>query len=255
MNPSAPSLPVDQLADLADRDSQRLAARLAQEVFSSVFRMAFSTSEEEQGKTLGEVTAHLLEWSRSAASPEAATLRLALLISGLDQWGLAYTQTFNLTAIPALSALLGALRSQLDARADALFQGYFQQIEEIETDAIDFKVDLRRGIHLALWHALIACETADEAQAIAQVLGSLMLTLNQRMPALGWRLLADALAHIQIYLLDDNGKIGDIGRQGTQQLLAAQSKALPQTTYQAIQRQSSQVILGWQQARRSGQPS
>lgn len=255
MNPSAPSLPVDQLAELADRDSQRLAARLAQEVFSSVFRMAFSTSEEEQGKTLGEVTAHLLEWSRSAASPEAATLRLALLVSGLDQWGLAYTQTFNLTAIPALSALLGALRSQLDARADALFQGYFQQIEEIETDAIDFKVDLRRGIHLALWHALIACETADEAQAIAQVLGSLMLTLNQRMPALGWRLLADALAHIQIYLLDDNGKIGDIGRQGTQQLLAALSKALPQTTYQAIQRQSSQVILGWQQARRSGQPS
>lgn len=255
MNPSAPSLPVDQLAELADRDSQRLAARLAQEVFSSVFRMAFSTSEEEQGKTLGEVTAHLLEWSRSAASPEAATLRLALLVSGLDQWGLAYTQTFNLTAIPALSALLGALRSQLDARADALFQGYFQQIEEIETDAIDFKVDLRRGIHLALWHALIACETADEAQAIAQVLGSLMLTLNQRMPALGWRLLADALAHIQIYLLDDNGKIGDIGRQGTQQLLAALSQALPQTTYQAIQRQSSQVILGWQQARRSGQPS
>lgn len=255
MNPSAPSLPVDQLAELADRDSQRLAARLAQEVFSSVFRMAFSTSEEEQGKTLGEVTAHLLEWSRSAASPEAATLRLALLVSGLDQWGLAYTQTFNLTAIPALSALLGALRSQLDARADALFQGYFQQIEEIETDAIDFKVDLRRGIHLALWHALIACETADEAQAIAQVLGSLMLTLNQRMPALGWRLLADALAHIQIYLLDDNGKIGDIGRQGTQQLLAALSLALPQTTYQAIQRQSSQVILGWQQARRSGQPS
>lgn len=255
MNPSAPSLPVDQLAELADRDSQRLAARLAQEVFSSVFRMAFSTSEEEQGKTLGEVTAHLLEWSRSAASPEAATLRLALLISGLDQWGLAYTQTFNLTAIPALSALLGALRSQLDARADALFQGYFQQIEEIETDAIDFKVDLRRGIHLALWHAMIACETADEAQAIAQVLGSLMLTLNQRMPALGWRLLADALAHIQIYLLDDDGKIGDIGRQGTQQLLAALSKALPQTTYQAIQRQSSQVILGWQQARRSGQPS
>ncbi|UCV16862.1 hypothetical protein [Quatrionicoccus australiensis] len=255
MNPSAPSLPVDQLAEQADRDSQRLAARLAQEVFSSVFRMAFSTSEEEQGKTLGEVTAHLLEWSRSAASPEAATLRLALLVSGLDQWGLAYTQTFNLTAIPALSALLGALRSQLDARADALFQGYFQQIEEIETDAIDFKVDLRRGIHLAIWHALIACETADEAQAIAQVLGSLMLTLNQRMPALGWRLLADALAHIQIYLLDDNGKIGDIGRQGTQQLLAALSKALPQTTYQAIQRQSSQVILGWQQARRSGQPS
>lgn len=255
MNPSAPSLPVDQLAELADRDSQRLAARLAQEVFSSVFRMAFSTSEEEQGKTLGEVTAHLLEWSRSAASPEAATLRLALLVSGLDQWGLAYTQTFNLTAIPALSALLGALRSQLDARADALFQGYFQQIEEIETDAIDFKVDLRRGIHLALWHALIACETADEAQAIAQVLGSLMLTLNQRMPALGWRLLADALAHIQIYLLDDNGKIGDIGRQGTQQLLAALSLALPQTTYQAIQRQSSQVILGWQQARRSEQPS
>lgn len=255
MNPSAPSLPVDQFAELADRDSQRLAARLAQEVFSSVFRMAFSTSEEEQGKTLGEVTAHLLEWSHSAASPEAATLRLALLISGLDQWGLAYTQTFNLTAIPALSALLGALRSQLDARADTLFQGYFQQIEEIETDAIDFKVDLRRGIHLALWHALISCETADEAQAIAQVLGSLMLTLNQRMPALGWRLLADALAHIQIYLLDDDGKIGDIGRQGTQQLLAALSKALPQTTYQAIQRQSSQVILGWQQARRSGQPS
>lgn len=255
MNPSAPSLPVDQLAELADRDSQRLAARLAQEIFASVFRMAFSTNEEEQGKTLGEVTTHLLDWSRSAASPEAATLRLALLVSGLDQWGLAYTQTFNLTAIPALSALLGALRGQLDARADALFQRYFQQIEQIETDAIDFKVDLRRGIHLALWHAMIACDTADEAQAIAQVLGSLMLTLNQRMPALGWRLLADTLAHIQIYLLDDAGRIKDIGRSATQQLFAALAQALPAPTHQMIQRQSSQVILGWQQARRGGQAS
>ena len=39
----------------------------------------------------------------------------------------------------------------------------FAAIEQGEGDAIDFKMELRRNIHLALWHAMIACDDADDA--------------------------------------------------------------------------------------------
>jgi len=170
-------------------------------------------------------------------------------VGGLDQWGLAYTQAFKLEAIHPLTALIGGLRTRLDARDDMLFQKYFEQIAAVESDAIDFKVELRRAIHLALWHAMAACETAEQVADIVQPLGSMMVALNQQMPALGWRLLADALANIQIGLLSGPAPASALAEEGTQQLFASLRHALPPDRYQAILAYSGQAVVAWQQAR------
>lgn len=240
---------VDALASLANADTQRLAARLAQDVFTGIFRQAFSADQAQFGKAMGEVESRCFNWCLAGESEDGRALRLAMLISGLDQWGLAYSQAFGLTSIPALTALIGALRTRLDPRSEARFQWYFSQIGEIEADAIDFKIELRRSIHLALWHAMAACETTEEAAGILLPLGSLMLALTQQMPTLGWRLLADALANIQIGLLNDG--LSDVARDGTQQLFESLRHALPGEQYRNIMAYSAQAVMGWQQARRA----
>lgn len=242
---------VDALAPLLPPETQRLAARMAQEVFAGTFRQTLGADAADAGRAMVEVEAHCHDWCRAGGNEDALAARMALLVAGLDQWGLAYCQAFKLNAIPALSALIGALRGRLDARADGRFQWFFGQIERVEADAVDFKIELRRNIHLALWHAMAACETAAEAEAVVQPLGSLMLALNAQMPELGWRLLADALAHIQIRLLDDPAASA-IAQDGTQQLFASLRQALPAERYQAILAHSGQVVLAWQQSRRAG---
>jgi hypothetical protein len=249
---SAARIPADQLACLANADTQRLAARMAQDVFSGVFRQTAAADAAPDIGVLGEVAAHCFNWCQAGGDDEARALRLALLIGGLDQWGLAYTQAFGLTAIHSLTALIGGLRTRLDAQADTRFQKYFEQIDRVESDAIDFKVELRRSIHLALWHAMAACETAEQVEAIVQTLGSLMLALDQRMPELGWRLVADALANIQIALLSEKVPDSTLAQEGTQQLFASLRHALPEERYQAILAHSGQVVVAWQQARRAG---
>lgn len=244
-------MPADQLAALASADTQRLAARMAQDVFAGVFRQTAAEAAPDVGR-LGEVAAHCFDWCRAAASDEARALRLALLISGLDQWGLAYTQAFELEAMPALTALIGGLRTRLDARDDVLFQRYFARIEAVESDAVDFKVELRRAIHLALWHAMAACETAAQVAAIVQPLGSMMLALDRQMPTLGWRLLADALANIQIALLADGAPASPLAQDGTQRLFAALRHVLPPERYQVILAYSGQAVVAWQQSLRAG---
>lgn len=248
MTTAAP-IPADQLASLANADTQRLAARMAQDVFAGVFRQAAMPDAAPDVGVLGEVAAHCANWCRAGASDEARALRLALLISGLDQWGLAYTQAFKLEAIHPLTALIGGLRTRLEARDEALFQKYFEQIAAVEADAIDFKVELRRAIHLALWHAMAACETAEQVAGIVQPLGSMMVALNQQMPELGWRLLADALANIQIGLLSGPAPASALAEEGTQQLFASLRHALPADRYQAILAYSGQAVVGWQQAK------
>lgn len=236
----------DSLLPHIDQDTQRLAARMAQEIFATCFRESVEADSHPQ---LAELTSRCRNWCQAGSGEEASTLRLVLLISGLDQWGLAYCQAFGITALPALSALIGALRTGLDSRADARFQGFFGQLEQVEADAIDFKIELRRQIHLALWHAMAACDDAAASQPVLQTLGSLMLALNERMPELGWRLVADALAHIQIRLLSDTDP-GPQAQAGTQTLFAALRGALPQERHQAIQAHATQAVLAWQQARR-----
>lgn len=243
------TIPEDPLAALADAELQRLAARMAQDVFGGVFRQAVSADGVADATALAEVAARCANWCRAAGSGEGRALRLALLISGLDQWGLAYSQAFQLTAIPALSELVGRLRTGIDAQGDALFQRYFAQIDEDEAAAIDFKIALRRAIHLALWHAMAACETAEQAGNIVRPLGGLMLALDQRMPELGWRLLADALASIQISLLND-ASASVVAQEATQTLFASLRHALPAERYQAILAHSGQAVVAWQRAAR-----
>ncbi len=250
MSAAAP-IPADPLADLAAADLQRLAARMAQDVFAGIFRLAVEPDGERDAAVLGEVAERCFNWSRAGGDEAARALRLALLVSGLDQWGLAYTQAFQLTAIPPLSALLGSLRNRLDATADARFQQYFATLNDCEAAAIDFKIELRRTIHLALWHAMAACETTAQVEAIVRPLGSLMLGLNERMPELGWRLLADALASIQMALLAAPKGGSAQAQEGTRQLFASLRHALPAERYQAILAHSGQAVLAWQQAQRA----
>ncbi|MDD2885856.1 MAG: hypothetical protein PHT48_12540 [Dechloromonas sp.] len=249
--PSAHPIPADPLAALASPETQRLAARMVQDVFAGVFRQGLLAEGAPDVGILGEVAGHCADWCRAASDDEARALRLALLIGGLDQWGLAYTQTFQLTAIHPLTALIGGLRTRLDVRADSLFQRYFEQLAQDEFAAVDFKVALRRSIHLALWHALAASESADEGAAIVQSLGSLMLALEQRLPELGWRLVADALAHIQIALLAAQPPASALAQDGTQQLFASLQHALPAARYQAIVAHAGQAVVAWQQAGRA----
>lgn len=243
------SLPADQLAELVNSDSQRQAARMAQDVFSGMLRQAVSADAPSDESVVAEVGARCHNWCQAGGSDDARALRLALLISGMDQWGLAYSQAFGLQAIPALTALIGSLRTRLDTRADALFQKYFAQIDAVESDAIDFKIDLRRAIHLALWHAMAACETEAQVEGILKPLGSMMVALDTRMPELGWRLLADALASIQISLLSEQN-VAAVAQEGTQKLFASLRHALPQGRYQAILAHSGQAVIAWQQASR-----
>lgn len=248
---SAQSFPADALAPLAGTDPQRLAARMAQDAFAEIFRLAFTPDPAQHGKILADVEARCLNWCQAGDGETGRALRTALLTSALDQWGLAYTQTFKLTAIAPLSALIGALRSRLEPRADALFQGYFRQIETVESDAVDFKIELRRNIHLALWHAMAACPTRPEAEEILQPLGSMLLALDRQLPELGWRLVADTLAHIQVALLSDSQPVSAAAREYTQQLFDALRHALPVEHYRTIMHYAGQVIAAWQQARRS----
>ena len=252
---TAPSLPADTLAVLANADTQRLVARMAQDVFAGLFRQTFSADEAAAAKVMAETEQRCANWCQAGEGEEGQALRLALLISGLDQWGLAYAQAFNLTAIPPLTSLLGVLRTGLAARAEARFQWYFSQIDKVETDAIDFKIELRRAIHVALWHAMAACESASQAEAILQALGGQMLALDKQMPALGWRLIADALASIQIALLGDPVSVSDVGREVTQQLFESLRHALPGERFQSILALSGQAVVAWQQAQRAAAAS
>lgn len=247
---TAAQLSPDQLASLTDAGTQRLAARMAQDVFTGVFRQAVAGDGAPDVGVLGEVASHCYNWCLAGGSDAARAARLALLISGLDQWGLAYTQAFGLTAIHPLTALIGGLRTRLDAQADNRFQKYFEQIDTVETDALDFKVELRRSIHLALWHAMAACESNSQVESIVQTLGSLLLALDQRMPELGWRLVADALANIQICLLSKSAPDSSAAQEGTQQLFASLRHAMPQERYQQIMAHAGQAVVAWQQAKR-----
>lgn len=239
---------VDTLAALAPAETQRAAAQLAQDVFAEVFRNSFNPDPEQLGKLLKGLESRCVNWCEQGDSSEGQILRLAMLVTGLDQWGLAYTQSFNLTAIPALTALISALRTRLNTQSDALFQQFFELIEQSDSHVVDFKVELRRSIHLALWHAMAACENIGEAQGILQALGSMLLVLNQQMPEIGWRLVADALAHIQIGVLKED--VTEIAREGTQMLFASLRQAMPLALYQNILRLSSHAVLAWQQAQR-----
>lgn len=245
-----PASPADDgLATLMDAEAQRQAARMAQDAFAQIFRFSVEGDAAAASAGVAALTTQLRNWNRAAPDDAGRALRLALLVAGMDQWGLAYTQAFGLTAIPALSALLGNLRTGLDARDDARFQQFFSALSEREADGIDFKIELRRGIHLALWHAMIASEEREEALRILNHLGSLLLSLTKAMPQLGWRLVADAVAHIQLRCLADGLAADGLAQETNQSLFNALGAALPKEDWDRILAHATRAVLAWQQGR------
>ena len=242
--------PADGLAKLASPDVQRLAARMAQDAFTRIFRLTLESDEAALQAAVGEMQERAGNWARAAADDDARALRLALLVSGIDQWALAYAQAFGLVALPGVSVLLGGLRNALDADGDARFRQRYAAIDQAESDAVDFKMELRRNIHLALWHAMIASGDRDEALAILDALGSMLVALVSHMPTLGWRLVAEALALIQLRCLADAAASTDLARETTEGLFVALRQALPREISEPMFAQAHQAVIAWQRARR-----
>lgn len=245
-------LPPDPLAALAHADVQRQAARLVQESFNAAFRLSLEGETEQAEPALAKLAAHLDEWAGMATHDETL-LRRALLLVGLDQWGLAFMQAFGSGGLSGLSVLLGKLRDALEIDDEAACQQYFSRVQDEEACALDFKIALRRELHLTLWHAMIACDSRDESLAILRALGGLLLALPRSMPALGWRLVADALASIQIRCLTHGLASEGLGQEMTQELFAALYADMPEELRARIMQASSQAVVAWQQARRATQ--
>ncbi|MDX5445194.1 MAG: hypothetical protein LPJ87_03965 [Zoogloeaceae bacterium] len=244
------AIPPDELAALAPRDVQLRAARMVQDAFAQVFRLSVEGDEAAAGQAVTQLTDALSNWTQAGADEEARALRLAMLVSGLDQWGVAWSRAFGLQAIPALSALVGGMRTALDAGADARFGRQFAAIDAGEGNLIDFKIDLRRSLHLALWHSMIACEDKDEAEAVAQTLGGMLLGLTSSMPQLGWRLVADALSHMQIRCLADSLATEGLARETNEALFAALARELPPETRDLVFAHSAEAVRTWLQSGR-----
>ncbi len=251
MTEAAPtSVPADPLAELATPEAQRLAARMAQDAFGKVFRLTLEADDAGRAGGVAALHAALANWVAAGEGEQGPALRLAMLLSGLDQWGMAYSRAFGLAALPGLTELVGALRTGLDERAEARFLAQFDALAAAEENAIDFKIELRRAIHLALWHGALAADSRDEALRLAGELGSTLLAVARDMPVFGWRLVADALAHIQIQCLA-HGLAGEgIGREATEALFAALARELPEAVRDAVMAHAAQAVVGWRQANR-----
>ena len=140
----------DSLAATMPADAQRQAARVAQDAFAAVFRLTVDGDLAGHDAALAEVGQRCRDWCAAGAGEEARTLRRVLLAAGLDQWGLAYTQAFDLAAIPALTALLGALRTALDANEEIVRNSTPRQMTNaLETMSRALKVQDELGQQVA----------------------------------------------------------------------------------------------------------
>lgn len=245
-------LPEDSLAVLAPRDVQQQAARLVQEAFAAAFRLSIEASDEQRQLALRKLAGHLAEWA-AMASRDEALLRRTLLLAGLDQWGLAFSETFGAKALGGVGILVALLRDDMDVQDEAIGQGYLDRLLQEEGAAFDFKVLLRRELHLSLWHAMIAAEAREEAESIMRHLGGMMLAVHEQMPTHGWRLLADTLASIQMRCLSQGLAIEGLAQETTQSLFASLANALPDELCARVMEQSSNAVRAWQEARRSAQ--
>lgn len=242
--------PVDRLESTVARDAQEQAARLVQDAFAEVFRHTLDAAPEAQVTAVMSVCAKLAEWA-GMSDAEGSAARKALLLSGLDQWGLAWSQAFGPAAAVGITALVGALRDTMDVAQEGRCQAWFAQLNDEEGCGFAFKVELRRGIHLALWHTMIASADRDEALAVLRTLGGLMLGLLRLMPDAGWRLVADALAHIQLRCLQHGLATEGLAQETTQELFAALSRELPKAERDRIMAHANQAVIAWQRAART----
>lgn len=247
----------DPLATLAPYNLQREAARLAQEAFALAFQQTLQTEGEDRPQIIAQVVQRLMGWASESKSEgearEARNLRQAMLLSGLDQWGLAYAQVYGPQSMTGLSALVAGLRAGLDGAGETVgYQAYFERLTGEEAAAFSFKSEIRQAIHLALWHTMIATENRGEALELLQKLGSMMLTLPSAMPEFGWVIVANTLADIQIRCLAHALATEGLGQEMTQELFGALSRQLPEELRQQVMSNAARTVLEWQQASRSG---
>ncbi|MDQ7990302.1 MAG: hypothetical protein REI09_11770 [Candidatus Dactylopiibacterium sp.] len=244
-------VPADPFEELASRDVQLQAARIVQEGFAAALRLSAEGDESKQrDEVLGRLADHLREWSRMTTL-EAAHLRMALLLGGLDQWGLAYAKAFGAGALGGVSALIADLRDGLGVEEEAACQRFLDALHDNEAAALDFKIANRRELHLSLWHTLLAAESRPQAEVLLQILGGLLLALVKVMPTLGWRLVADTLASIQIRCLQHGLASEGLGQEMTQELFAGVQAGLEEPLATQVNQRSSEAVQAWQEARRA----
>lgn len=250
---SSLDLPADPFESLAAREVQLQAARLVHEAFAAALRLGADGGEGKQlEEALSRLGSHLREWARMAPM-EAAHLRLAFILAGLDQWGLAYSKAFGAPALAGLSALLADLRDSLAPQEEAACQRFLDALYEKEAAGLEFKISFRRELHLALWHTMIAAENRAQAEVLMKLLGGMLLALTRAMPELGWRLVADALASIQIRCLQHGLAASGLEQEMTEELFAGLQAELPEAARNMINQHSAEAVRAWQEARRATQ--
>lgn len=254
----------DPLADLAPPSLQREAAKLAQEAFVLAFRQTLEGKEDQRAQIIAQMVQRLLSWSDGSQEEggegdreqgrQRAPVRQAMLLSGLDQWGLAYAKVYGPVAMTGLTALVAGLRASLDSAAsEPPYQAYFDRLAVEEQAAFSFKSELRQAIHLALWHTMIATDNRGEAMELLQTLGGMMLALAEAMPESGWVIVANTLADIQIRCLAHALAVDGLGQEMTQELFGALSRQLGEEKRQKVMAGAARTVLEWQQASRSSE--
>lgn len=186
-----------------------------------------------------------------APDDKARAMRQALIFSGLDQWGQAWSRAYGAAAMTGLSELLGVLRDSLDPAAEAAVQAALGALDADEAGAFSFKAELQKSICTALWHTLIADADRASAEGLANQLGSLLLGTLQSMPENGWIVVASTLADIQIRCLAHRLAQEGLAQEMTEALFSAVSQALSAEDRQRILGGAGQAVVAWQQAQRA----
>lgn len=237
---------IDPLAAQLPREIQIHAARLAQDGFAHAFRLTVETGAAERQPQIVAAVKKLNDWINDPAAHEQSALRFAMLLSGLDQWGLAYSQVFGAAAMSGLSELVNGLRASAadgEAATDTI-----ARVNDDQSAAFSFKAELRKAIHLALWHSMIAEEDQESAEAMLKQLGGMMLRLLESMPDLGWVIIAHTLADIQIRCLAHQLATTGLAQEMTQKLFGALNQQLPAEQRTKIMAGATQTVIAWQQS-------
>jgi hypothetical protein len=126
-----------------------------------------------------------------------------------------------------------------------------ERIDGTEGCAFSFKAELRKSIHLALWHSMIAEDAQENATGLLKQLGGMMLGLLESMPNLGWIIVASTLADIQIRCLAHGLATTGLAQEMTQQLFGALNQQLPAGQREKIMAGATQTVVAWQQSTRN----
>jgi hypothetical protein len=104
---------------------------------------------------------------------------------------------------------------------------------------------------LAARMAQDAFTRSDETAPILAALCEMMVALVSHMPTLGWRLVADALAVIQLRCLTEAAAAQELAAATTGKLFAALRGALPPERFDSILAHANQAVMAWQRTRRA----